>query len=99
MLNYIRYKAEVGDIMSTSKKSFSLLLFVILGAISGSILGEFLGNYIPSLKILSTVYSIGTNAPIFVDLKVLTLTFGITFNLNIMTIIGVIVSIIVYRKY
>lgn len=85
--------------MSTSNKSFSLLLCIILGAIFGSIIGEFLGSYFPSLKILSTVYSIGTKAPTYIDLRVLTLTLGITFNLNIMTILGVIMSIIIYRKY
>ncbi|WP_040210706.1 DUF4321 domain-containing protein [Clostridium polynesiense] len=85
--------------MSTSNKSFSLIIFIILGAISGSILGEFLGSYFPSLKILSTIYSIGTKAPLFVDLKVMTLTLGMTVNLNVMTIIGVILSIILYKKY
>lgn len=85
--------------MSTSSKSFSLLLCIILGAIFGSIIGDFLGSYVPSLKILSTVYTIGTKTPVYIDLRALTFTLGITFNVNIMTILGVIMSIIIYKKY
>ena len=85
--------------LKTSNKSFSLILLIIIGALLGSILGEFLGSYIPSLKILSTVYTIGTDTPLVLDLKFMSLTFGATFNLNIMTIVGAIVSIILYKRH
>ncbi len=85
--------------MRADKRTFSLLLFIILGALFGSIIGEFLSDYIPSLKVLSSAYNIGTRTPFIIDLRVLSLTFGITINFNIMSIIGVIVSIILYKKY
>lgn len=85
--------------MKAARKTFSLLLFIVLGALFGSIIGEILAGYIPSLKVLSSAYSIGTRTPFIIDLRVIALTFGMTINLNIMSIIGVIVSIILYRKY
>lgn len=85
--------------LKTSNKSFSLLFIVIIGAVLGSILGEFLGSYIPSLKILNTAYSIGTETPMVLDLRFLSLTIGITVNLNIMTIVGAILSIILYKRH
>ncbi len=85
--------------LKTSNKSFSLFMIVIIGAILGSIIGEILGSYIPSLKILKTTYSIGTDTPMILDLKFLSLTLGFTVNLNIMTIVGAILSIIVYKRH
>jgi len=72
---------------------------IILGAISGSILGEILGNNISQLALLKAAYTIGTTAPLVLDLKVLVLTFGLQFHINIMTIIGTILAIIIYRRY
>ncbi len=85
--------------VKTSNKSFSLLFMVIIGALLGSILGEFLGSYIPSLKILNTPYRIGTDTPLVLDLRFLSLTFGISVNLNIMTIVGAVMSIIIYKRH
>lgn len=81
-----------------TKKGF-LIFIVFLGAIGGSLIGDFLGNKFESLRFLKTFYSIGTTKPIPLDLKVISLTFGINLNINIMSIIGIIVAIILYKKY
>lgn len=72
---------------------------IILGAVSGSIIGDILGSNISQLSFLKAAYSIGTAEPLIVNLKIFVLTLGLNFNINIMTIIGTIVAIILYRRY
>lgn len=72
---------------------------IILGAVSGSILGEILGSSFSNLSFLKAAYSIGTSSPMILDLKVFVFTLGLNFSMNIMTIVGTIVAIILYRRY
>jgi hypothetical protein len=84
---------------NTSGRTVFFVFIVFLGAIAGSLIGDLIGSNIKSLNFLRSVYTIGTSQPIYLNLKVIGITFGINFNLNIMTIIGVIVAIILIRKY
>ncbi|MCB2292513.1 DUF4321 domain-containing protein [Clostridium algoriphilum] len=84
---------------SAEKKSSYFIFFILLGAISGSFIGELLGDNMNALEFLKSTYTIGMSNPMLIDLKVLSITFGINFNINIMSIIGIILSIILYRKY
>lgn len=86
--------------MRTSSKSIGLLIFtIVLGLILGSILGEIIGNSISMLSFMKNSYAIGTTEPLVLNLKAITLTLGLNFNVNLMSIIGVIVAIIIYRRY
>ncbi|MFA6941350.1 MAG: DUF4321 domain-containing protein [Clostridiaceae bacterium] len=82
-----------------NKNPILLVLFIILGGILGTFLGDILGSRISALSFIKTTYNIGTASPLLVDVKILTLTLGINIKLNIMSIIGIILSIIMYRKY
>lgn len=85
--------------MKNVEKKTSIFIFIVLvGAMSGSLVGDILGNHFTTLSVLKTVYSIGIPKPIFLDLKVLAITFGFNINFNIMSIVGVILAIILYRK-
>jgi hypothetical protein len=86
-------------VKGSSRGTGSFMLIVFLGAIGGSLIGEALGSNIKSLQVLKNIYTIGTSKPLVLDLKVLSLTFGINFNINIMSILGVVLAIIVYRKH
>ncbi|SKA75286.1 protein of unknown function [Clostridium sp. USBA 49] len=80
-------------------KSKGFLAFIIfLGAISGSLLGDLLGSRFEKLYFLKNIYSIGTSKPLSLDLKILTISLGINFNINLMSILGIILSIILYRN-
>jgi hypothetical protein len=82
-----------------SSKSTGFLIFIILlGAILGSLLGDLTGTHVKSLQFMKNIYTIGTPAPIILDFKVLALSFGLNFNVNIMTIFGIILAIIFYRR-
>ena len=84
---------------SAERKNKYFIFFILIGAISGSFIGGLLGDNINALKFLKNTYTIGTSTPMLIDFKVLAVTFGINFNINIMSIIGIILAIILYRKY
>lgn len=84
---------------SAEKKSSYFIFFMMIGAVSGSFIGELLGNNVNALRFLKSTYTIGMSKPMLIDFKVLAVTFGINFNINIMSIIGIVLAIILYRKY
>lgn len=84
---------------SVGKKSKFFILMIFLGAIGGTLLGDILGSKIKMLDFLKISYSIGMPKILSLNLKVLDFTFGINFNVNFMTIIGIVLVIIIYRKF
>ncbi len=87
--------------MKESGSFGKLFIFIVLiGAIAGTLIGDIAGSNFAILGFLKTSsYAFGTSAPITLNLRVITVTFGINFYINLMTIIGIIVAIILYRKY
>lgn len=83
----------------TYKSTKEYIFITLLGAISGSFIGQFLGNTFTSLEFLGKTYAIGFQSPLIMDLKVIQLTFGFNFNINIMSIIGIILAIVIYKKF
>lgn len=80
----------------TSSNNFWILfLLIITGAVIGGFLGELFGNYVPILKFGYNNLGLSTHTW---DLKVIKLTFGLVFNINMFSILGIIVAIIIYRK-
>jgi len=85
--------------VKNGEKHIGFFIFVILlGAILGRFIGDVIGNSITQLSFLKNVYTIGTKSPINLDLNVLAITFGINFNISIMSIFGVILAIIIYKR-
>lgn len=86
--------------MKKGSKNVGLMIVIIfVGFILGNFLGDFLGDKFQNIELLKQKYAIGTTTPFVLDLKVLALTLGLKINLNFMSIVGVIMSIILYRKY
>lgn len=83
----------------TYKSTKEYIFITLLGAISGSFIGQFLGNTFTSLEFLGKTYAIGFQNPLIMDLKVIQLTFGFNFSINIMSIIGIILAIVIYKKF
>ncbi|MCQ1528477.1 DUF4321 domain-containing protein [Lutispora saccharofermentans] len=79
---------------NTERNGWILLLILICGIVVGGFIGEMLGNYIPILKY---GYNLGVS-PHTYDLRVIKLTFGLTFNINMFSILGIIIAILVFRK-
>jgi hypothetical protein len=78
-----------------------LLVIVILGALIGSVIGEVIAVLAPG-GLLEKIFSRGVNPgispPAVLDLKVLTLTFGLTVRINLASLLGIVLALLIYRK-
>ena len=84
--------------MATKEKNFWIfLIFMLSGLVLGGLLGE-LANKIDFLWWLSYGKEFGLSEPIVLDLSVLRISFGCMFEINISSIIGMVIAIIWYRK-
>ena len=80
-----------------SREFWILLLFIFAGLVIGGLLGEVAGK-VDFLWWLSYGQSFGLSSPIVVDLNIMQLTFGLMIKINIASIIGLIIAIILYRR-
>ncbi|MGN0402745.1 MAG: DUF4321 domain-containing protein [Acetatifactor sp.] len=69
---------------------------LVLLVLVGFVIGSFIGTYF-SGTFLSYGQSFGLSQPIILDLGFIVLTFGLTIHITIASIIGVVISLIVYR--
>ena len=72
-----------------------------LSLISGLVIGGFMGDVmakVPFLGWLNYGKSIGLTNPFYLDLSFLTLTFGLTINMTIAGIIGMVIALVLYKK-
>jgi len=78
-----------------------LLVILILGALIGSVIGEVIGTLMPG-GYIETIFAKGINPgitpPAVLDLKVLTLTLGMTMKINLASVIGISLALLIYRK-
>ncbi len=84
--------------MATKDKSnIILIIFILAGIVLGGLLGE-LASKVSWLWWLGYGNEFGLSNPIVLDLSVIKLTFALTFKINMAAIIGIAISIFVYRK-
>lgn len=84
--------------MATREKNvWILFVFILAGLVIGGLLGQLAQN-IDFLWWLSYGQSFGLSNPIQLDLNVIQVTFGLMLKINIASIIGVIIAILIYRK-
>ena len=79
------------------KSGWILLLFLLSGLVIGGLLGE-LATKVDWLWWLSFGEEFGFQEPIKLDLKVMTITFGLMIKINVASIIGVLIALFTYRK-
>lgn len=79
-----------------SKNAWALFLMVLSGIVLGGFIGM-LAEGMPALNWLSYGQTFGLSSPIVLDLGMLVLTFGLNIKITIASIIGVIISVIIYR--
>ncbi len=84
--------------MATKEKNIWLLMiFLLSGLVLGGLLGQ-LATSIDWLWWLGYGMDFGLETPLILDLTVLKITFGVTFNINVASIIGMTIAIFLYRK-
>lgn len=84
--------------MATKDKNiWILLVFILSGLVIGGLLGE-LASRIDFLWWLGYGQSFGLEQPVILDLSILKITFGLMIKVNIASIIGILISLFIYRK-
>ena len=82
--------------------SFGLLLLaVVVGLVCGSLLGELLAQFVssPWLKdMLTRGPMLGLSPPATLDLRLLSVTFGILFKVNVVGLVGILVALLIVRR-
>ncbi len=79
------------------KSTIILLLFVLCGLVVGGLIGELTKN--TSLNWLSYGQSFGLSSPLALDIGIMQITFGLMFKINISSILGLIIGVLLYRKF
>ena len=84
--------------MATREKNiWILLVFILSGLVIGGLLGK-LAASVPWLWWLSYEQEFGTETPLILDFNILKLTFGLMLKINVASIIGMVLSIFIYKK-
>ena len=81
---------------SRGKNNWALFLLLLTGIVLGGFIGM-LAEGVPALNWLSFGQSFGLDKPIVLNLGILVLTFGLSINISIASILGMIIAIIIYR--
>ena len=78
------------------KNKWALFLLLLSGIVLGGLIGN-LAEGVSGLGWLSYGQSFGLSNPIVMDLGILVFTFGLVIHINIASIIGVLLAILIYR--
>ena len=85
------------------RRSFGLLLLaVVVGLVCGSLLGELLAQFVssPWLKdVLTRGPMLGLSPPATLDLRLLSITFGVLFKVNVVGLVGILVAFLIVRRF
>ena len=85
--------------MATKDKNiWILIIFILSGLVIGGLIGQYAAN-VDWLSWMSFGQQFGLSEPLTLDLSIMKITFGLTFNINIASIVGLTIAIIIYRKY
>lgn len=80
-----------------NKNIWLCILFILAGLVIGGLIGELTSN-ISFLWWLGYGQEFGISTPLVLDLSAIKITFGLMFKLNIASILGLIIALVIYRK-
>lgn len=87
----------MANYQKSGKSPWAMVLMILSGIVLGGFLGQLAGE-VSFLKWLNFGYEFGLKDPMSLDLQVIYLSLKILININIASIIGMIVAVIIYRK-
>ena len=97
------FPLEGFSVKFSSGRGFGMCaVFVFTGAVLGGLLGEArkgVEAISSSAPLLSETHPAFVLAPVAINLFVVSASFGFSFTPNIMSLVGVIVALILYRRY
>lgn len=84
--------------MATRDKNiWVLMLFILSGLVIGGLLGNLAGQ-VDFLWWLAYGQSFGLSTPLELNLSILQISFGFVFEINVASIIGLLVAMLIYKK-
>lgn len=91
-------KNNGGNKMATRDKNvWVLILFILSGLVVGGLLGD-LASSVNGLSWMAYGEQFGLTTPLELDLSIIKITFALMLKINISSIIGMILAILIYRK-
>lgn len=81
----------------SDKRYWVFLIFLFSGIIIGGLLGE-LASKVPFLSWLAYGKSFGLTDPLVLDINILKISFGFLVELNVASIIGILIAMLLYKK-
>ena len=79
-----------------NKNTWICILFILAGLVIGGLIGN-IAKDVNALEWLNYGKEFGISSPFVLDLSFLKLTFGIMFYMNISSIIGLVIALVVYK--
>lgn len=81
-----------------SKNTWILIIFIFSGLVIGGLLGD-LATHVDFLNWLSYGQEFGLESPIVLNLSFIKLTFACMIKINIASIIGIVIAVLIYRIF
>ena len=79
-----------------NKNTWIIIIFICAGLVIGGLIGQ-LSAQVEWLNWLSFGQEFGLSQPLVLDLSVLKITFGFVVNINMASIIGMVIALFIYR--
>ena len=78
-----------------------VLVAIVAGFVIGSLLGELFGQLVGAgwaRDLLTRGPTIGLTSPATLDLRLLSITFGIAFKVNVVGVLGILIATLIVRR-
>jgi len=83
------------------KTPWMFIFFILTGGLLGGVLGEVLGVFSPAgviSDLFLTGFDPGIDPPFTLNLHLFTITVGFTIRINLLTLLGIILGIYIYKQ-
>ena len=94
------------DLCRAARKKAGAIKIIVQRRLTGAVLGGLLGEALRGVEALSSIAPLLSEmhpafvlAPVVIDLFVVSVSFGLSFTPNIMSLVGVIVALVLFRRY
>lgn len=80
------------------KSGWYLVALLLIFGLAGAAIGELITSNASQLSFISRSMVVGMTNPLVLDLHFIQLTFGINFNVNIASLVGMLLGFLIYKK-